>query len=185
MVALGDAYRLIKHGYMDKMIAGGADYSVSEIGQCNMDNLSALNQSYNDNPSKAMASFDQSRMGTVLGDGGGFMMLESLESAEKRGANIYCELVGYHANCQGMHPLSPEENGNDTFYTLKSSLLESGVKPHEIDMINCHASSTIVGDISEARGIRKIINHKNFYDNLDFLAKTEPKDVKEEDLDDF
>jgi len=61
-----------------------------------MDTLSALNKSYNDNPDKALASFDQSRMGTVLGDGGGLMLIESLESAEKRGAKIYCEIVGYN-----------------------------------------------------------------------------------------
>jgi 3-oxoacyl-[acyl-carrier-protein] synthase II len=65
----------------------------------NMDNLSALNQSHNDTPDKAMCSFDQSRIGTVLGDGGGFMLLENLEQAEKRGAKIYCELIGFHSNC--------------------------------------------------------------------------------------
>jgi 3-oxoacyl-[acyl-carrier-protein] synthase II len=65
-----------------------------------------------------MRSFDQKRVGTVLGDGGGMMLLESLESAEKRGAKIYCEILGYNTNCHAKHPLSPEENGNDTYYTL-------------------------------------------------------------------
>ena len=64
-----------------------------------------------------MRSFDQKRAGTVLGDGGGLMILESLESAEKRGAKIYAEIKGYSSNCHGAHPLSPEENGFDTYYT--------------------------------------------------------------------
>jgi 3-oxoacyl-[acyl-carrier-protein] synthase II len=83
-----------------------------------------------------------------------------------------------------MHPLSPEETGNDTFYTLKSSLYEAGVKPSEIDMVNCHASSTVVGDISEARGVRKVLNHKKAWNDLEELNKLEPSEIKEEDLDD-
>ena len=76
-----------------------------------------------------MASFDRRRAGTVLGDGGGFMIIESLESAEKRGANVYCEIKSYHTNCNAKHPLSPEENGNDTYYTLSRSLIEAGITP--------------------------------------------------------
>jgi 3-oxoacyl-[acyl-carrier-protein] synthase II len=83
-----------------------------------------------------------------------------------------------------MHPLSPEETGSDTFYTLKTSLYEAGIKPSEIDMVNCHASSTIVGDISEARGVRKILNHKRARNDLEVLNKLEPNEVTEDDLDD-
>ena len=84
-----------------------------------MDVLSALNQQYNHDPESSMMSFDQKRSGTVLGDGGGLLIMETLESAEKRGAKIYCEIKGYSNNCHGKHPLSPEENGGDTYYTLK------------------------------------------------------------------
>lgn len=75
------------------------------------------------------------------------------------------------------HPLSPEENGNDTFYTLRSSLTEAGITPSQIDLINCHASSTIVGDISEARGVRNILNNKKTYDNLEALKVQKPQDI--------
>ena len=94
-MAIGDAFRQIKHGYMNHMIAGGADYSVNYEGQINMDILAALNQSSNDSPDTALCSFDEDRCGTVLGDGGGLLLLEDLESAEKRGAKIYCEVLGY------------------------------------------------------------------------------------------
>lgn len=92
--------------------------------------------------------------------------MESLESAEKRGAKIYCEIKSYHSNCNAKHPLSPEENGNDTYYTLSRSLIEAGITPSEIDWVNCHASSTIVGDISEARGVRNIIANRKTFDDL-------------------
>jgi len=110
--------------------------------------------------------------------------METLESAEKRGAKIYCEIKGYSNNCHGKHPLSPEENGGDTYYTLKQTLVQSGVKPSEIDMVNCHASSTIVGDISEARGVKNILTNKRTFEDLDTLGKIELKDIKPEDIDD-
>jgi 3-oxoacyl-(acyl-carrier-protein) synthase len=130
-----------------------------------------------------MMCFDKKRAGTVLGDGGALMMMETLESAEKRGAKIYCEILSYHTNCHGKHPTSPDENGHDSYYTLRESMVTAGVKPSEIDMVNCHASSTIVGDISEARGVRNIFGNKNTYDSLENLKKIEAKDIKEEDID--
>ena len=111
------------------------------------------------------------------------MIIESLESAERRGAKIYAEIKGYSSNCHGAHPLSPEENGFDTYYTLQQTLLQSGIKPHEIDMVNTHASSTIVGDISEARGIRHILMNKHTTDNLENLAKMDISQLKDDDLD--
>lgn len=111
------------------------------------------------------------------------MIIESLESAEARGARIYAEIKGYSSNCHGAHPLSPEENGFDTYYTLQQTLLQSGIKPHEIDMVNTHASSTIVGDISEARGVRHILNNKHTHDSLEKLAAMKITNLKDEDLD--
>jgi len=88
-----------------------------------MDILAALNQSSNDSPDTALLSFDEDRCGTVLGDGGGLMLMEDLESAEKRGAHIYCEVLGYSQNCFGKHPLSPEENGNDSYMAAREALV--------------------------------------------------------------
>lgn len=133
--------------------------------------LAALNQSSNNNPDKSLSSFDQSRQGTVLADGGGLLLIEDLELAEKRGAKIYCEILGYSQFCYGKHPLSPEENGNDSFIAAKIALLAAKVKPCEIDLVNCHASSTVVGDISEARGIRNLLLNRKTWDDLDALAK--------------
>ena len=116
---IGEAYRCVKHGYMDAMISGGADYSANEVGLNIMDNLEQLTHEYNDRPGEAVKPFDKKRSGTVLGDGGAFVLLESLESAEKRGAKIYCEIVGYNSNCHASDHLLPNERGEETFYTLQ------------------------------------------------------------------
>jgi len=108
-------------------------------------------------------------------------MLEDLETAEKRGAKIYCEILGYSQNCFGKHPLSPEENGNDSYIAARNALLQAKVTPSELDMINCHASSTIVGDISEARGMRNLLLNKKTWDSLDELAKADPNTLDEDE----
>lgn len=112
------------------------------------------------------------------------MIIESLESAERRGAKIYCEILGYNQFCMAKHPLSPEENGYDSYRSLQGSLVEAGITPSEIDLVNCHASSTIVGDISEARGVRSILNNKHTYDNLEALKNANPVAIdQEKDID--
>jgi len=109
--------------------------------------------------------------------------MESLESAEKRGAKIYCEMLSYHNNCHGKHPTSPDENGHDSYYTLREALVAANVKPCELDVINCHASSTIVGDVAEARGVRNILGNRHTHDSIANLSKIEAKDIHEEDID--
>jgi len=121
----------------------------------------------------------------VLGDGGALLLLESLESAERRGAKIYCEIMGFTQNCHGYNPLAPEENGNDIFFTMREALVQAGLTPSEVDWFNCHASSTIAGDLSEAKGIKNLIANKNIFDNLEKLADLDldMQDVSPDDID--
>jgi 3-oxoacyl-(acyl-carrier-protein) synthase len=114
-----------------------------------------------------------------VSDGGGLMVLESLESAKKRGANIICEVVGASAFCNSLHPTQPDPSGWDTFTALKRSLLEGGVTPSEVDYVNAHAASNPLGDLPEAVGISKMFGCEKIQNSLEELAKIEIKDVKE------
>lgn len=111
-IAIGEAFRLVKHGVVDRIIAGGLDYNVNANCVGGMNAFGALTRSFNDDPDLAMRPFDQRRSGTVISDGGALVLLESEESAKKRSAEaVYGEIAGFNMNCDAFHALRPTDSG--------------------------------------------------------------------------
>lgn len=150
--SIGEAFRNIKHGYADVILAGGAEASINEIGISGFAALTALtNES---NPDKASVPFDENRSGFVMGEGGGVVVVESLEHAQARGANILAEIVGYGANCDAYHMTAPNPDGSGAGKAMKLAMQEAGITPKDVDYINAHGTSTPANDVAEAKAIQ-------------------------------
>ncbi|MBO0449921.1 beta-ketoacyl-ACP synthase II [Enterococcus sp. MJM12] len=150
--SIGEAFRNIKHGYADVILAGGAEASINEIGISGFAALTALtNES---NPDKASVPFDENRNGFVMGEGGGVVVVESLEHAQARGANILAEIVGYGANCDAYHMTAPNPDGSGAGKAMKLAMQEAGITPKDVDYINAHGTSTPANDVAEAKAIQ-------------------------------
>lgn len=149
--SIGEAFRNIKHGYADMMLAGGAEASICEIGIAGFASLTALTDETD--PDKASIPFDSKRSGFVMGEGAGVLMLESLEHAQARGAKILGEVVGYGANCDAYHMTAPSPDGSGAGKAMKLALNEAGVAPEEVGYINAHGTSTPANDQAEAKAI--------------------------------
>lgn len=150
--SIGEAFRNIKHGYADVILAGGAEASINEIGISGFAALTALtNES---NPDKASVPFDENRSGFVMGEGGGVVVVESLEHAQARGANILAEIIGYGANCDAYHMTAPNPDGSGAGKAMKLAMQEAGITPKDVDYINAHGTSTPANDVAEAKAIQ-------------------------------
>jgi 3-oxoacyl-[acyl-carrier-protein] synthase II len=150
-IAIGEAYRLIRDGYMDRMLVGGLDFNCNQNVLPGMEAFGALCTTHNQSPEDASKPFDKQRSGAVVSDGGAMLMFESEESAQKRGAKkIYGEIAGYGQTNDAHNLLRPFENGLGTLAAIMNALKEAGMHPLELDTINCHARSTLSGDDSEA-----------------------------------
>jgi len=153
--AVGEAFKLIKQGYADAMITGGTEATITPLalsGFCNMKALSF----YNDDPKKASRPFDKNRDGFVMAEGSGILILEELEHAKKRGANIYCEIVGYGLNGDAYHITAPSPGGEGAVQCMKMALEDAKVAPDEVDYINAHGTSTPYNDLCETIAIKKV-----------------------------
>ena len=150
--SIGDAYRLIKHGYENVMLAGGAEAPITRIGVGGFNGMKALNTS--NNPEKASIPFDKNRSGFVMGEGSG--VLESLEHAQARGANIIAELVGYGTTCDAYHITSPAPDGSGAAKAMKQAIDEAGIKPEDVSYINAHGTSTALNDKFETAAIKTV-----------------------------
>ena len=159
--AIGEAFRYIKHGYADVMIAGGAEGAINEIGLGGFDNLTATSDSTD--PNRASIPFDKDRNGFVMGEGAGVLVLESLEHAQARGAKIYGEIVGYGANCDAYHMTAPTPDGSGASKAMKLAMEEAGVQPEQVGYINAHGTSTPANDQAEAKAIQIALG-ENFRD---------------------
>lgn len=148
---IGDAFRSIKHGYSDIIIAGGAEAAISEIGVAGFTNLTAL--STNPDPKKACRPFDKDRDGFVMGDGSGIVILEELEHALKRGAKIYGEVVGYGATGDAYHMTAPSSDGSGAGRAMKLAMEEAEITPSDVSYINAHGTSTPANETSEIKAI--------------------------------
>ena len=151
--ALGDAFRHIQYGANDVIITGGAEAAVSPTafaGFCNMKAMSTRN----DDPKHASRPFDAERDGFVLSEGAGMLVLEELEHAKKRGANIICEVVGYGATDDAYHITSPVPGGEGGAMAMKLAIKDAGISPDEIDYINAHGTSTKYNDHFETEAIK-------------------------------
>ena len=152
--SIGDAYRMIKHGYQDVIICGGTEASIVPVGVAGFANIKALNTS--DNPERASIPFDKERAGFVMGEGAGLIVLESLEHAQKRGAKIYAELVGYGVSSDAYHITSPLPDGNGGARSMQAAIDEAKINPSEVDYINAHGTSTPMNDRCETMAIKSV-----------------------------
>lgn len=153
--AIGEAQRLIERGDADCVIAGGSEAVVCMMGVAGFANMKALSFR-NDAPEKASRPFDKDRDGFVIGEGAATVVLESLESAERRGATIYGEIVGYGANSDAFHMTSPSEGGEGGARCMRLALADAELDPTQIGHINMHGTSTPQGDVAETMGIQSV-----------------------------
>lgn len=150
--SIGEAFRAIKDGYFDVIVAGGSEASLIPFGLGGFNVMQALCR--NNDPNKASIPFDANRSGFVMGEGSGTLILEEYESAKKRGAKIYAEIVGYGATCDATHVTSPDPEGNGARYCMEFALQDAGINPEEVDYINAHGTSTPLNDKTETIAIK-------------------------------
>ena len=160
---IGEAYRSIKDGYLDIVIAGGSEASICEFGIAGFQSLTALSRSEDKN--RASIPFDKDRNGFVMGEGAGSLILEDLDSALKRGAKIYAEVVGYGSTCDAYHITSPCLDGDGAYRAMRDALIDADVSTDKISYINAHGTSTEINDRVETLAIKKALgdNYMNAY----------------------
>lgn len=157
--AIGDAFKLIKRGAADAMIAGGVESTITPTGIAGFNAMRALS-TRNDDPQKASRPFDRERDGFVVGEGGGIVILEVLENALERGAHIYAEVVGYGMSGDAYHITSPPPDGGGAIRCIKAALSDAGLSYRDIDYINAHGTSTPLNDLFETRAIKAVFKDK-------------------------
>jgi 3-oxoacyl-[acyl-carrier-protein] synthase II len=153
--AVGDSYRLIQRGDADVMIAGGSEAAITPLGTAGFCSMRALS-TRNDEPARASRPFDAQRDGFVMGEGAGILVLEDLEAARRRGAKIYCEVVGYGMSADAYHISAPSESGEGAIGVMKKALKDAGLRPSDVDYINVHGTSTPQGDKVEVIAIKEV-----------------------------
>ncbi len=151
--AIGDALRLIQLGKADAMICGGAEASITPLGVAGFSSAKALSFR-NEDPATASRPFDAERDGFVIGEGSGILIIESLEHASKRGANIYAELIGYGTTCDAHHITSPTPGGLGGAEAMKLALEDAKITPEKVDYVNAHGTSTPANDSNETSAIK-------------------------------
>ena len=154
--SIGDAAEMIKRGAAEIMIAGGSEAAVCKLGVAGFCAARSLSTKYNDQPSKASRPWDKDRDGFVIGEGAGIVVLEDYENAKKRGAKIYAELIGYGMSGDAHHITSPCEDGSGGFRAMSEALKMSSVNSDEINYINAHGTSTLIGDDIELSAIMRL-----------------------------
>ncbi len=159
--SIGDAYEIIKRGAADAMFAGGSEASITPLGIAGFCSAQALS-CRNDAPEKASRPFDAGRDGFVMGEGCGIVVLEELESAKKRGARIYCEVIGYGMSGDAFHMTAPDSQGGGAVRGMEAALKSAGIRPEQVDYINAHGTSTELNDKLETMAIKKVFGaHAN------------------------
>ncbi len=153
--SIGDAFRLVRGGDADAMIAGGTESVITPLCVAGFNAMKALSRN-NDNPEQASRPFDLNREGFIVGEGAGVVMIEELESARARGADIYAEIVGYGANSDAFHMTTPSEGGVGAAKCMELALKDAGMNPDEVDYINAHGTSTYYNDLYETMAIKKV-----------------------------
>ena len=154
--SIGDAAEMIKRGAAEIMIAGGSEAAVCKLGEAGFCAARSLSTKYNDQPAKASRPWDKDRDGFVIGEGAGIVVLEDYENAKKRGAKIYAELIGYGMSGDAHHITKPSEDGSGGFRAMSEALKMSSVNSDEINYINAHGTSTLIGDDIELSAIMRL-----------------------------
>ncbi len=151
--AIGEAYKTIKCGGEDAIIAGGTEAAICELGIAGFENMKALSSS--EDKTRASIPFDKERSGFVMGEGAAMLVLEEYEHAKRRNAKIYAEVIGFGATTDAYHITSPEPEGNGGAKAMERAIKDANIKPEEIDYINAHGTSTHLNDTTETMAIKK------------------------------
>lgn len=154
--AVGEAFRLIQHGYAQAMICGGTEAAITPLCVAGFAAARTLS-TRNDEPTRASRPFDRDRNGFVMGEGAGILLLEELEHAQSRGARIYGEIVGYGLTCDAYHITTPVPGGEGAARAMELSLKDAGLYPAQVDYINAHGTSTAANDVTETMAIKKAL----------------------------
>ena len=153
--AVGDSFRLIQHGDAEVMICGGAEAAITPMGVGGFAAMKALS-TRNNEPERASRPFDADRDGFVIGEGAGILILESLEYAERRGAKILAEIVGYGMSGDAYHITAPEGNGDGAYRVMRAAIRDARLEPNQIDYVNAHGTSTPLGDAIETKAMKRV-----------------------------
>ncbi len=157
---IGEAYRAIKHGYADAIIAGGAEASINELAMAGFVNCQALNLS--DNPEEGSLPFDKRRGGFVMGEGAGMLILEEYEHAKRRGAKIFAEVKGYGNTSDAYHITAPDPEGSGAIRAMKAAVNEAGIQDEDELYINAHGTGTHLNDAMETKAIKAVFGKKAY-----------------------
>ncbi|GIP53392.1 beta-ketoacyl-ACP synthase II [Paenibacillus vini] len=157
--AIGEAFRLIRSGDADVILAGGTEAAIHPLSLASFGNATALSKR-GDDPEKASRPFDGDRDGFVMAEGAGILVLESMDHALRRGAPIYAEVIGYGASSDAYHVVASHPEGEGAFLAMKRALQSAGVTPTEVDVVSAHATSTQVGDLAETKALKKLFGEQ-------------------------
>jgi 3-oxoacyl-[acyl-carrier-protein] synthase II len=160
-----DSYLLIKNGLTNRVLSGGSEAGILEIGIAGFNSAKALS-TRNDDPVTASRPFDATRDGFVMGEGSGALILEELETAQNRNAKIYAEIVGIGASADAHHITAPDPEGRGAILSMLMSLKTAGIKPENIDYINMHGTATPLGDIAETKAIKNVFGDHSYKMNV-------------------
>jgi 3-oxoacyl-[acyl-carrier-protein] synthase II len=163
--AMGDAFKAIQYGDADVMLTGGAEAAMTPIGLSGFSNMKALSER-NDDPPRASRPFDADRDGFVLSEGAGILVFEELEHAQRRGANILGEILGYGASADAGHITQPDEQGTGAARAMSAAIRDAQLSPADIDYINAHGTSTPLGDKAETVAVKRIFEDHAFKLNV-------------------
>ena len=152
--AVGDSFRQVRDGYADVMVCGGAEASITPLGIGGFTSMKALCEIQN--PNRASIPFDKERNGFVMGEGAGILVLEEYEHAVKRGAKIYCELLGYGSNCDAYHITAPLPDGSGAANCMRLAMADADVKPEDVVYLNAHGTSTQLNDRAEIGAVKQV-----------------------------
>ncbi|MDP4609640.1 MAG: beta-ketoacyl-ACP synthase II [Opitutales bacterium] len=155
--SIGEAFKMLRDSDADIMLAGGSEAAVTELGYAGFCSMKAMSTSYNDAPQTASRPFDKGRDGFIMGEGSGVLVMETLEHAQARGANIICEIAGYGATCDAYHITSPDPEGKALGAAITKVIQQAGLQPEDVSYINAHGTSTPYNDKFETGAIKKAL----------------------------